>query len=179
MSRIGNAPITVPKGVTVKADGQTISVKGPKGSLSFTVPDGITFAHEGAELRFSRQGNDRTQRAMHGMARARTANMIKGCAEGFSRVLEINGVGYRAAVKGKNVDLTLGFSHPISYPLPEGVSAEVTKDGKLVLSAADKAALGQVASDIRDFRPPEPYKGKGVRYENERIIRKEGKRGKK
>ena len=179
MSRIGNAPITVPKGVTVDAKGQTISVKGPKGSLSFTVPDTISFTHEGQEIRFKRAGDSRTDRAMHGMARARTANMITGCSQGFSRTLEITGVGYRAAVKGKSVDLTLGFSHPISYPLPEGVSAEVTKEGKLVLSAADKAVLGQVAADIRDFRPPEPYKGKGVKYENERIIRKEGKRGKK
>lgn len=179
MSRIGNAPITVPKGITVDAKGQTISVKGPKGSLSFTVPEQITFSHEGQEIKFSRPNDSRTARSMHGMARARTANMIKGCAEGFTRTLEINGVGYRAAVKGKNVDLTLGFSHPISYPLPEGVSAEVTKDGKLVLTAADKVVLGQVAADIRGFRPPEPYKGKGVKYDNERIIRKEGKRGKK
>lgn len=179
MSRIGNAPIAVPKDVTVKTAGQTISVKGPKGSLSFTVPEGISFTHEGSEIRFSRQSESRSHRAMHGMARARTANMVTGCGRGFSRTLEINGVGYRAAVKGKNVDLTLGFSHAISYPLPEGVSAEVDKDGKLVLSAADRVVLGQVAADIRAFRPPEPYKGKGVKYEGERIIRKEGKRGKK
>ncbi|MCH9681403.1 MAG: 50S ribosomal protein L6 [Deltaproteobacteria bacterium] len=179
MSRIGNAPIVVPKGVTLNTKGQTISVKGPKGTLDFTVPDGISFTHEGAEVKFSRASNSHSHRAMHGMARARTANMVVGCSEGFKKVLEINGVGYRAAVKGKNVDLTLGFSHGISYALPEGVSAEVTKDGKLVLTAADRAVLGQAAADIRDFRPPEPYKGKGVKYENERIVRKEGKRGKK
>jgi len=179
MSRIGNAPITVPQGVTVNTKDRTISVKGPKGSLSFTVPEGVSFTHEGSELRFSRASNSRTDRAMHGMARARTANMVTGCGQGFSRTLEINGVGYRAAVKGKNVDLTLGFSHGISYPLPDGVTAELTKDGKLVLTAADKVVLGQVAADIRAFRPPEPYKGKGVKYEGERIIRKEGKRGKK
>ncbi len=179
MSRIGNAPVTVPKGVTVNAKGQTISVKGPQGNLSFTVPEGVSFTQEGAQIAFSRASNSRTHRAMHGMARARTANMIVGCSEGFKKVLEINGVGYRAAVKGKNVDLTLGFSHPISYPLPDGVKAEVTKEGKLVLSSADRVLLGQVAADIRGFRPPEPYKGKGVKYENERIIRKEGKRGKK
>lgn len=179
MSRIGNAPIAVPQGITVNTKGQTISVKGPKGSLSFTVPEGITFAHEGSEIRFTRASDSRTHRAMHGMARARTANMVVGCGQGFSRTLEINGVGYRAAVKGKNVELTLGFSHGITYPLPDGVSAEVTKEGKLVLTAADKAVLGQVAADIRGFRPPEPYKGKGVKYEGERIIRKEGKRGKK
>lgn len=179
MSRIGNAPIAVPKGVTVDTKDRTISVKGPKGQLSFEVPPVISFSHEGQEIKFSRATDSRTDRAMHGMARAQTANMIKGCSEGFTRTLEITGVGYRAAVKGKNVDLTLGFSHPISYPLPDGVTAEVTKDGKLVLSAADRAVLGQAAADIRSFRPPEPYKGKGVKYDNERIIRKEGKRGKK
>ncbi len=179
MSRIGNAPIAVPKGVTVNTKDKTISVKGPKGSLSFTVPDGVSFSHEGGEIRFTRESDSQNHRAMHGMARAQTANMVVGCGEGFTRTLEINGVGYRAAVKGKNVDLTLGFSHPISYPLPDGVAAEVTKDGKLVLTAANKAVLGQVAADIRGFRPPEPYKGKGVKYEGERIIRKEGKRGKK
>lgn len=179
MSRIGNAPVAVPKGVTVSTKDKTISVKGPKGNLSFTVPEGVSFTHEGAEIRFSRASDSRTHRSMHGMARAQTANMVHGCAQGFTKTLEINGVGYRAAVKGKNVDLTLGFSHPISYPLPEGVSAEVTKEGKLVLTAADRVVLGQVAADIRGFRPPEPYKGKGVKYEGERIIRKEGKRGKK
>jgi large subunit ribosomal protein L6 len=179
MSRIGNAPITVPKEVKVNAQGQTISVQGPQGSLSFTVPQGISFTHEGAEIRFSRASDSRTHRAMHGMARARTANMIVGASKGFTKVLEITGVGYRAAVKGQNVDLTLGFSHPISYPLPAGVKAEVNKEGKLVLTGADRTVLGQVAADIRDFRPPEPYKGKGIKYENEQIIRKEGKRGKK
>ncbi|NJK32197.1 MAG: 50S ribosomal protein L6, partial [Deltaproteobacteria bacterium] len=118
--------------------------------------------------------------ALHGMARAMTNNMVVGVSEGFRRTLEIVGVGYRAAVKGKNVDLSLGFSHPVSYPLPEGVTAEVDKDGKLHLMSANKALLGSVAADIRRFRPPEPYKGKGVRYQGEQIIRKEGKaRGKK
>jgi large subunit ribosomal protein L6 len=179
MSRIGNAPVTIPKGITVSTQGQTISVKGPKGNLSFTVPEGITFTHESSEIRFTRGSDSQAHRAMHGMARAQTQNLVVGCSQGFTRVLEINGVGYRAAVKGKTVDLTLGFSHGISYPLPEGVTAEAGKDGKLVLSAADKSVLGQAAADIRRFRPPEPYKGKGVKYENEKIIRKEGKRGKK
>jgi large subunit ribosomal protein L6 len=179
MSRIGNAPITIPKGITVSTSGQTISVKGPKGNLSFTVPEGITFTHADSQIRFSRASDSQVHRAMHGMARARTQNLVVGCSQGFTRVLEINGVGYRAAVKGKSVDLTLGFSHGISYALPDGVTAESGKDGKLVLSAADKSVLGQVASDIRRFRPPEPYKGKGVKYDEERIIRKEGKRGKK
>ena len=179
MSRIGNAPVAIPKGLTVSTQGQTISVKGPKGSLSFTVPEGISFTQEGQQIKFTRSENTNRLRALHGMARARTQNLMVGASQGFSRVLEINGVGYRANVKGKTVDLTLGFSHGISYPLPEGVTAESNKDGKLVLTAADKSVLGQVAADIRGFRPPEPYKGKGVKYENERINRKEGKRGKK
>jgi len=179
MSRIGNAPVAVPKGVTVTTNAQTISVKGPKGSLSFDVPEGISFEHKDGQIRFSRQSDDRTHRSMHGMARARTANMVVGCGTGFSRTLEINGVGYRAAVKGQQVDLTLGFSHPIAYALPKGITAEVAKDGSLSISGADKDVVGQVASDIRRFRPPEPYKGKGVKYSDERIIRKEGKRGKK
>jgi large subunit ribosomal protein L6 len=180
MSRIGNAPITIPAGLKVKTEGQTIAVEGPKGKLSFEVPQPITFAIESDVIRFTRPNEDRKVRALHGMARAMTNNMVVGCSTGFVRTLEIIGVGYRASVKGRNIDLTLGFSHPISYPLPDGVGAEVDKEGKLHLSAADKALLGSVAADIRRFRPPEPYKGKGVRYQGERIIRKEGKaRGKK
>ena len=180
MSRIGNAPITIPKGIKVKTTGQTIAVEGPKGKLSFDVPDPIEFAIDGDVISFKRPNDQRNVRALHGMARAMTNNMVIGCSEGFKKTLEIIGVGYRAAVKGKNIDLTLGFSHPVSYPLPEGVSAEVDKEGKLHLMSADKALLGSVAADIRRYRPPEPYKGKGIRYLGERIIRKEGKaRGKK
>ncbi len=183
MSRIGNAPIKIPKGVKAAQSGhsnRTIMVEGPKGKLSFEVPDPITFSIEADVISFKRPNDQRSVRALHGMARAMTNNMVVGCSEGFKRTLEIVGVGYRAAVKGRNVDLTLGFSHPISYPLPEGVTAEVDKDGKLTLSSANKALLGSVAADIRRFRPPEPYKGKGVRYQGENIIRKEGKaRGKK
>jgi large subunit ribosomal protein L6 len=179
MSRVGNAPISIPAGVNVTTQGQTISVKGPKGTMSFEVPERISFKQEDKKLVFSRVGNERQERALHGMARARVANMVKGVSGGFFRTLEIIGVGYRAAVKGSSVDLTLGFSHPVTYKLPPGISAEVTKDGKLSLSGADPVALGQAASDIRRFRPPEPYKGKGVKYAEERILRKEGKRGKK
>ena len=179
MSRVGNAPIDIPRGVTVSTSDQTISVKGPKGNLSFEVPPPISFAVEGSTVKFSRPNDLQDNRALHGMARAMTNNMVVGCSEGFKRSLEIIGVGYRAVVKGKNVDLTLGFSHPISYPLPAGVSAEVDKQGLLHLESADKALLGRVAADIRAYRPPEPYKGKGVRYVGERIIRKEGKTGKK
>ncbi|EDM76422.1 50S ribosomal protein L6 [Plesiocystis pacifica SIR-1] len=180
MSRIGNAPIEIPKGLKVKTEGQTIAVEGPKGKLSFDVPEPITFGIENEVITFKRPNDERNVRALHGMARAMTNNMVVGCSVGFKKTLEIIGVGYRAIVKGKNVDLTLGFSHPISYPLPEGVTAEVDKEGKLHLSSADKALLGSVAADIRRYRPPEPYKGKGVRYAGEHIIRKEGKaRGKK
>ena len=178
MSRIGNAPIAIPKGVTVKTQGNVISAKGPQGELSFEVPNRITFSIENDIIKFSRATNQRQDRALHGTARARTANIVKGVHEGFTRVLEINGVGYRAAVKGSNVDLTLGFSHPISYPLPKGIKADF-KDGKLTISGPDKIVVGKVAADIRRYRPPEPYKGKGVKYAEERIIRKEGKRGKK
>jgi large subunit ribosomal protein L6 len=180
MSRIGNNPIQIPKGVKVTPSGQTLAVKGPKGELSFDVPEPIAFKIEGDTLSFSRPNNQREVRALHGLARAMTNNMVVGCSEGFKRTLEIIGVGYRAAVKGQNIDLTLGFSHPISYPLPKGIKAEVDKEGKLHLESADKALLGSVAADIRRYRPPEPYKGKGVRYQGEHIIRKEGKaRGKK
>ena len=180
MSRIGKLPISVPKGIKIKTEGQTIAVEGPKGKLHFEVPQPIQFVVEGDQITFQRPNEDRNIRALHGMARAITNNMLVGCSTGFVRTLEIIGVGYRAAIKGRNVDLTLGFSHPVSYPLPDGVNAEVDKDGKLHLSSADKALLGSVAADIRGFRPPEPYKGKGIRYLGETIIRKEGKaRGKK
>ncbi|MCA9713610.1 MAG: 50S ribosomal protein L6, partial [Myxococcales bacterium] len=153
--------------------------KGPKGELSFDVPEVIGFKVENDSISFSRPDDQQANRALHGMARAMVANMVTGCSVGFSRVLEIVGVGYRAAVKGNRIDLTLGFSHPVSYELPAGVSATF-KDGKLTLEAANKALLGKVAADIRRWRPPEPYKGKGIKYADERIIRKEGKaRGKK
>lgn len=175
MSRIGKKAIQIPKGVKVTTTGQTIAVKGPKGELSFDVPEPITFSVDADAIGFGRPNDEPAVRALHGMARARTQNMVTGCAEGFRRTLQIVGVGYRAAVKGKNVDLNLGFSHPVSYPLPDGVSAEVDKEGLLHLTAADKALVGKVAADIRRYRPPEPYKGKGVRYKEEHIIRKEGK----
>jgi large subunit ribosomal protein L6 len=179
VSRIGKAPVAIPKSVKVTTKGPRIEVKGPKGELGFDVPSGISFTIDGDQIRFERASEEPKVRSLHGMARAMTANMVKGCSEGFEKRLEIIGVGYRAAVKGSNVDLTLGFSHPASYALPAGVSAEVTKEGLLILSSADRAKLGQAAADIRSYRPPEPYKGKGVRYQGENIIRKEGKRGKK
>jgi large subunit ribosomal protein L6 len=180
MSRIGKSPVKIPKGVTVTAKGQSLSVKGPQGTLSFDVPAAIGVKVEGDTIAFSRSAEDRPTRALHGMARAMTANMITGVATGFTRVLDIVGVGFRAAVKGDVVDLTIGFSHPVTYKLPAGVKAEVDKEGKLSLKSADKSLLGKVAADIRGFRPPEPYKGKGIRYLGEQITLKEGKaRGKK
>ena len=180
MSRIGNSPVKIPKGVTVTQQGQTLAVKGPQGTLSFNVPPAVDIKIEGDTLTLARKSEDRTARAMHGMARAMTANMVTGCSTGFTRVLEIVGVGFRATVKGDIVDLTLGFSHPVQYKLPAGVKAEVDKEGTLGLKSADRGLLGKVAADIRDFRPPEPYKGKGIRYQGERITLKEGKaRGKK
>lgn len=180
MSRIGNSPVKIPKGVTVTQQGQKLSVKGPQGTLSFDVPAAVAIKIDGDTLTLARATEDHTARAMHGMARAMTSNMITGCATGFTRVLEIVGVGYRAVVKGDVVDLTLGFSHPVQYKLPAGVKAEVDKEGKLSVKSADKSLLGKVAADIRGFRPPEPYKGKGVRYQGEQITLKEGKaRGKK
>ncbi len=180
MSRIGKSPVKIPTGVTVTAKGQQIAVKGPQGTLSFEVPALISFKIEGDTVVFVRGGEDRQSRALHGMARAMTANMVTGCSTGFTRVLEIVGVGYRATVKGDVIDLTLGFSHPVQYKLPAGVKAEVDKEGKLSVKSPDKSLLGKVAADIRGFRPPEPYKGKGVRYQGEKITLKEGKaRGKK
>lgn len=176
MSRIGNSPIKIPKGVTVTQKDQTLSVKGPQGALSFEVPAAVVVKIEGDTLALSRGSEDRTARAMHGMARAMTANMVTGVSTGFTRVLEIVGVGFRAAVKGDVVDLTLGFSHPVQYKLPAGVKAEVDKEGKLSVKSADKSLLGKVAADIRGFRPPEPYKGKGVRKVGEFVRRKEGKK---
>jgi large subunit ribosomal protein L6 len=179
MSRIGNAPIAVPKGVTITTSGRTLSAKGPKGTMSFDIPPGITFEQADGQLRFKREYESQKVRALHGMSRARTAAVVTGVSTGFTRELEIIGVGYRAAVKGTSIDLTLGFSHPITVKLPEHVKAEVTKEGKLILSGPDPISLGQVASDIRRYRPPEPYKGKGIKYAEETILRKEGKRGKK
>lgn len=180
MSRIGNAPIEIPKGTAVTTSGKQISVKGPKGQLSFDVPEGVEFNIDKGVISFTRANNQPKIRALHGMARAMTNNMVVGCSVGFKRTLEINGVGYRAAVKGRQIALTLGFSHPADYPLPDGVDAEVDKEGSIHLTGADKAVLGRVAAEIRAYRPPEPYKGKGVKYAEERIIRKEGKaRGKK
>jgi large subunit ribosomal protein L6 len=174
MSRIGKRNLEVPKGVTVQITADLITAKGPKGSLSLKRHQAIEVKQENGQLVFTRTGEDKPARAAHGLMRALTANLVKGVSTGFERQLEINGVGYRAEVKGPTLVLTLGYSHPIEYKLPEGVSAKVDKN-VLVLSAMDRQLLGAAASKIRSFRPPEPYKGKGVKYIEEKIQRKAGK----
>ena len=174
MSRVGRKPIPLPKGVTVTVAGNAITVKGPKGQLQMEVHELIKVALEGSELLFTRSDDTRNSRAAHGLMRANASNLVRGVSEGFQRKLEINGVGYRAEVSGKKLTLQLGYSHPIEFPLPDGISAAVEKNA-LTLSGIDKQALGLCAAKVRGFRPPEPYKGKGIRYANEIILRKVGK----
>lgn len=175
MSRIGRRPIAIPDGVTVAVDGRRVEVKGPKGQLDWELPEGISLRVEEKVARLERSGDDRKSRALHGLAGALVANMVRGVSEGFSKSLELVGVGYRAAAKGRGVELSLGFSHPVYYEPPEGVKIDVASPTKLVVSGVDKQKVGQVAAEIRRFRPPEPYKGKGIRYEGEEIRRKAGK----
>ena len=174
MSRVGKLPIEVPKGVDVQVTAESIRVKGPKGELFAPRHPLVELASEDGVLRCERVNESRKSRAAHGLIRALTANMVHGVSQGFERRLEINGVGYRAEVQGSTLVLNLGFSHPINFQLPEGVSAKVEKN-QIVLSGIDKELLGAAAAKIRGYRPPEPYKGKGVKYLEERILRKEGK----
>jgi len=174
MSRIGRKPIDIPKGVQVSITPDQVSVKGPKGSLQMRRHKAIAIKEENGQLIFERDGEDGPRRAAHGLMRALCANMVTGVTAGFERKLEINGVGYKAEIKGQTVVLSLGYSHPIEYKLPEGVSAKVDKN-VLILSGIDKELLGSAASKVRSFRPPEPYKGKGVKYVEETIVRKAGK----
>ena len=177
MSRIGKQPIGIPSGVTVKvADGE-VQVKGPKGQLSGPIPEGITGKVDGDQLVFERSNDSKPIRANHGLARALANNMVVGCSDGFTKRLEIEGVGYRADVKGKVLNLLLGFSHPVAMAIPEGLNVAVDGNTKLSIEGADKQVVGQFAADVRALRPPEPYKGKGVRYDDEHIRRKVGKAG--
>ncbi|MCP4446553.1 MAG: 50S ribosomal protein L6 [Myxococcales bacterium] len=173
MSRIGNTPVTVPKGVDVTL-GHVITVKGPKGALELKTNPFVNITDDDGKIVFVRAHNSRPARAAHGLMRALVANMVHGVSKGFERKLEINGVGYRAEVAGQKMTLQLGFSHPVVYDLPQGVSAKVEKN-IIILTGIDKQLLGACAAKIRSFRPPEPYKGKGVKYLEERIIRKAGK----
>jgi large subunit ribosomal protein L6 len=182
MSRIGRKPLEIPKGVQVSITKDTVSVKGPKGTLSMKRQGstaGVDIKQQKDEdqkdvIVFERKGNEGPQRAAHGLVRALVANMMKGVTDGFTRELEINGVGYKAEIKGQNITLSLGYSHPINFTLPEGVSAKTDKN-MLILSGIDKEKLGGAAAKIRSFRPPEPYKGKGIKYKEETILRKAGK----
>lgn len=180
MSRIGKAPITVPSGVDVVLLGRKISVKGPKGQLSREIPGQITVRQEGDLLLVERPDDARENRAMHGLTRSLVNNMVVGVTEGFKRQLDIVGVGYRAEAQGPDaLKLALGFSHPVNVKAPEGIFFEVSTATQIVVSGIDKEVVGQVAANIRSIRKPEPYKGKGVRYSGERVLRKAGKTGKK
>ena len=179
MSRIGKQPITIPGGVDVSLDGQHVTVKGPKGTLEHDVPETITVSRDGDTLLVTRPDDERHNRALHGLTRSLVANMVIGVSDGFSRDLEIVGVGYRAAAAGPNrLELQVGYSHPVAVDAPPGVEFEVPAPTRITVRGFDKQLVGQVAADIRKIRKPEPYKGKGIRYANERVLRKAGKSAK-
>jgi len=175
MSRIGRMPITVPPKVKVELRGRTVLVEGPLGRLDFQLPPRTNAALTAGQLVVSREGDDDAAKALHGLSRAILNNMVRGVNEGYVKKLEIQGVGFKAAVQGRAVNLTLGRSHPIIYPLPEQITVTVEDNTKLTVQGPDRQLVGQVAADLRAFYPPEPYKGKGVRYVGEKVIRKEGK----
>lgn len=176
MSRIGKKQITIPDKVevNVQEDGE-ISVKGPKGQLSWSLPSGLGIEQDGGTLTVTRKSEDREVRAMHGTARSLVANMVEGVVQGFTKELEIIGVGFRAAVKGKALDLSLGFSHPVLHPILDGIAVTVENNTNIKIEGIDKQLVGQFAADVRSYYPPEPYKGKGVRYKGEQVRRKQGK----
>lgn len=176
MSRIGKLPVELPEGVSADFQGADLKVKGPKGELSLVVHDEVSVKQDGNVFTFAPKSKSKFAQAMHATTRALVNNMVIGVSEGYTRVLEINGVGYRAAVQGKELVLQLGFSHEVRHPIPQGVDIAVEKNTKVTLTGIDKQLLGQQAAKIRAYRPPEPYKGKGVKYAEERIIRKEGKK---
>ncbi|MDF1658725.1 MAG: 50S ribosomal protein L6 [Verrucomicrobiales bacterium] len=176
MSRIGKKEITLPEKVEIKlGDDSGISVEGPKGKLEWTIPAGIAVEQEDGTLRVTRLSEERTLRALHGTARSLLANMVEGVSNGYVRELEIQGVGFRASVKGKNLDLSLGFSHPVLHPIPAELTVTVEENTKIKVEGIDKQLVGQFAADVRSYYPPEPYKGKGVRYKDEYVRRKQGK----
>jgi large subunit ribosomal protein L6 len=178
MSRIGKKPVPLPKGVTAQVEGQTISVKGPKGELTLTLVDDVTVTLGDDGLVVAPRDDSKRARSMWGMSRSLVDNNVTGVADGFTRTLGINGVGYRAALKGTELQLQLGYSHDVLYPIPEGIQIVCPKPTEIVISGIDRAKVGQVAAEIRRYRKPEPYKGKGVKYSNETIFRKEGKKKK-
>ena len=176
MSRIGKKPVTVPDGVTAQVNGQKIKVKGPKGELSHVLVDDVIAKLDKGEIEVALREDTKTARAMWGMSRTMVANLIVGVTEGFTKRLEITGVGYRAALQGKELQLQLGYSHDVLYPIPEGIQIVCPRPTEIVISGIDKQKVGQVAAEIRRYRPPEPYKGKGIKYAGEFIFRKEGKK---
>lgn len=176
MSRIGKKPISVPDGVTATVDGQTVRVKGTKGELSFVVNDEVLVKMENGAIAVDPRDQTKLARSKWGMSRTMIANILAGVKTGFEKKLEINGVGYRASLQGKNLQLALGFSHDVLYPVPEGIQITVPKPTEIVINGIDKQKVGQVAAEIREYRGPEPYKGKGVKYAGEKIVRKEGKK---
>ena len=176
MSRIGKKPVQIPEGVTATVEGQTVTAKGPKGELNFVVNKEVLVKMEEGAIQVDPRDQSKDARSKWGMSRTMVANILEGVKDGFEKKLEINGVGYRAAMQGNNVQLSLGFSHEVVYKVPEGVTVACTKPTELVVSGIDKQKVGQVAAEIRSYRPPEPYKGKGVKYADETIFRKEGKK---
>ncbi len=179
MSRIGKKPIPIPQGVTVAVDGSTVRVKGPKGELSQTFRPEVQVRVDDGQVVIDRAADSKTHRAMHGLTRALVANMVQGTVEGFRKTLELVGVGYRAEKKGKVLVLNVGYSHPVEYPEPEGLTITTPNPTTVVIEGIDKQRVGQVAAEIRAVRPPEPYKGKGIRYQDEQVRRKAGKAGAK
>lgn len=175
MSRIGKQPVSIPAKVKVEVKGASIFIEGPKGKLQQSIPGRITATIEKDKIVVSRQGDDAQAKALHGLTRSLISNMVKGVSEGYVKKLEIHGVGFKAAVKGKQVDLALGFSHPLLFDIPDQIKITVDENTKLTIEGPDKQVVGQAAAEIRGYYPPEPYKGKGVRYAGEHIIRKEGK----
>lgn len=175
MSRIGKLPVAVPPKVKVEVKGQKVFVEGPKGKLDFDLPRRTSAKLEGGNIVVSRDGEDSEARALHGLSRALVNNMVKGVSDGFVKKLEIQGVGFKAAVQGKVVNMALGYSHPINYPIPDQIKVTVEENTKLTIEGPNKQLVGQVAAELRSYYPPEPYKGKGVRYTTEKVRRKEGK----
>jgi large subunit ribosomal protein L6 len=176
MSRIGKRPVAVPSGVTANIEGQTVKVKGPKGALQLVVPDDVGVKLDGGQIKLEPRAETKRARSQWGTSRTLIAYLISGVTKGFEQRLEINGVGYRAAVQGKNLQIALGYSHDILYAIPDGITIATPRPVEIVISGSDRQKVGQVAAEIRDYRPPEPYKGKGIKYADERIFRKEGKK---
>ena len=176
MSRIGKKPVQIPQGVSASVDGQTVTAKGPKGELKFVVNDEVLVKMEDGEVAVQPRDQSKVARSKWGMSRTQIVNIFKGVKDGFEKKLEITGVGYRAALQGKNLQLALGFSHDVVYQTPEGITITVPKPTEIMVAGIDKQKVGQVAAEIREYRGPEPYKGKGVRYAGEKIVRKEGKK---